>query len=241
MEKKLFIDPPSLLRWRPRENREEVFFLDIEADFPDENTIRLDLNIIFRPIPIRRGTLQTKDYYVGSTGARVVFEAFLGKVRSYTRGTLLKVDHENTSTYSRNASVKLSPKIESGDDLKGDIGEITFDKNVQRTFTTRFSGAERTLSDVNFEHGVEWEVKLPEGQLIRDYLMGNLYLFVESSWDAAKKEGRIEVRPSDFLFFDSNRRVIADRMKALAMRYALWRQGFRLNRESLVVTFREIS
>src|SRR5690242_5016053 len=121
MEKKLFIDPPSLLRWLPTENREEVFFLDIEADFPDENTIRLDLNIIFRPIPIRRGTLQTKDYYVGSTGARVVFEAFLGKVKSYTRGTLLKVDHENTSTYSRNASVKLSPKIENGDDLKGDI------------------------------------------------------------------------------------------------------------------------
>ena len=95
------------------------------------------------------------------------------------------------------------------------------------------------LSDVNFDHGVEWEVKLPEGQLLRDYLMGNLYLYVESSWNASTKEGRIEVRPSDLLFFDSDRRVIGNPTKALAMRYALWRQGIRLRRESLIINFRE--
>lgn len=239
MEKKLIIDPPTLLRWMPREERNEVLFLDLEADFLNERTIRLDLNVVFRPIPIRRGKLQTRDYYVGSTGARVIFEAFLGKVRSYTRATPLKVDYENTHTHSRKTSVKLVPNIESGDGVKGEIGEVTFDKNVERTFTTRFSGAERTLSDVNFERGVEWEVKLPEGQLIRDYLIGNLYLYVESSWDSATKEGRIEVRPSDLLFFDSDRRIIGDGMKALAMRFALWRQGIRLNRESLIIKFRE--
>jgi hypothetical protein len=240
MEKKLVINPPNLLRWLPREERNDVLFLDLEADFPDEQTIRLDLNVVFRPIPIRRGKLQTKDYYIGSTGARVIFEAFLGKVKSYTPSTSLKVDYENTYTHSRKASVKIAPKIESGEGFKGEIGEVTFDKNVERAFTTRFSGAERTLSDVNFEHGVEWEVKLPEGQLIRDYLIGNLYLYVESSWDDATKEGRIEVRPSDVLFFDSDRRVIADRIKALAMRYALWRQGIRLKRESLIINFREV-
>jgi hypothetical protein len=239
MEKKLFIDPPTLLRWMPREERNDVLFLDLEADFLDEHTIRLDLNIVFRPIPIRRGRLQTRDYYVGSTGARVIFEAFLGKIRGYTRTTPLKINYENTYTHSRKASVKIAPNIESGEGFKGEIGEVTFDKNVERTFTTRFSGAERTLSDVNFEHGVEWEVKLPEGQLIRDYLIGNLYLYVESSWDDVTKEGRIEVRPSDLLFFDSDRRVIADRTKVLAMRYALWRKGIRLQRESLIINFRE--
>jgi hypothetical protein len=239
MEKKLFIDPPTLLRWLPREERNDVLFLDLEADFLDEHTIHLDLNVVFRPIPIRRGKLQTRDYYVGSTGARVIFESFLGKVRSYTRATPLKVDYENTYIHSRKASVKIAPKIESGEAIKGELGEVIFDKNVERAFTTRFSGAERTLSDVNFEHGVEWEVKLPEGQLIRDYLIGNLYLYVESSWGATAKEGRIEVRPSDLLFFDSDRRVIADRTKALAMRYALWRRGIRLKRESLIINFRE--
>ena len=239
MEKKLFIDPPALLRWLPREERSGVLFLDLEPDFLDEDTIRFDLNVVFRPIPIRRGKLQTRDYYLGSTGVRVVFEAFLGKVGNYTRATPLKVDYENTHTHSRKNSVKLAPKLEWADDLKGELGEITFDKNVERSFTTRFSGAERILSDVNFDHGVEWEVKLPEGQLLRDYLMGNLYLYVESSWNASTKEGRIEVRPSDLLFFDSDRRVIGNPTKALAMRYALWRQGIRLRRESLIINFRE--
>lgn len=238
MDKKLFIDPPKLLRWLPREERNEVVFLDLEPDFLDEHTIRLDLNVVFRPIPIRRGKLQTRDYYVGSTGARVVFEAFLGKVKSYTRSTPLKVDYENTYTHSRNATVKIAPKIDSNV-LKTEGGEVTFDKNIERAFTTRFSGAERTLSDVSFDDAVEWEIKLPEGQLIRDYLIGNLFLYVESSWGDTTKEGRIEVRPSDLIFFDSDRRVIGDKTKALAMRYVLWRRGIQLKRESLIVRFRE--
>jgi len=239
MEKKLIINPPTLLQWLPRGERHDVLFLDLEADFLDEHTIRLDLNIVFRPIPIRRGKLQMRDYYVGSTGARVIFEAFLGKVNDYTRETPIKVDYRHTYTYSRKSSVKIAPKIDGGKGLKGELGELTFDKNVERVFTTQFTGAERTLSEVNFEHGVEWELKLPEGQVIREYLIGNLYLYVESSWDAVTKEGRIEVRPSDLLFFDSARRVIGNRTKAIAMRYALWRQGIRLKPESLIITFRE--
>ena len=190
MGKTLLIDPPKLLRWLPSEERNDAFFLDLEVDFLDECTIHFDLNVIFKPIPIRRGKLQKRDYYVGSTGARVVFEAFLGKVGGYTRGTTLKVDYENTYTHSRKASVKIAPKIESGKEFKGEVGEVTFDKNVERSFTTRFSGAEKTLSDVYFGNRVEWEVKLPEGQLLREYLIGNLYLYVESSWDAATKEGK---------------------------------------------------
>ncbi len=78
MEKRLYITPPSLLRWRPRGERSDVLFLDLEPDFLDEKTIRIDLNIVFWPISITRGWVQTKDYYVGSTGARVVFETVGG-------------------------------------------------------------------------------------------------------------------------------------------------------------------
>jgi hypothetical protein len=239
MEKKLIFDPPKLLPWLPREERNDVLFLDLEPDFLDEHTIRFDLNVVFRPIPVKRGTIQTKDYYVGSTGARVIFEAFLGKVRSYTPGTLLKVGYKNTYTHTRKASVKIAPKIESGKRLKGELGDVTFDKNVERSFTTQFSGAEKTLADVNLGYGVEWEIKLPEGQLIRDYLIGNLYLYVESSWDTSTKEGKIEVRPSDLLFFDADRRVIGEGMKALAMWFVLQKKGIRLNHESLIINFQE--
>jgi hypothetical protein len=90
-EKTLYITPPTLLKWLPRDKRNEVVFLDLEPDFLDEKTIRIDLNVVFRPIPIRRGTIRTRDYYVGSTGARVVFEAFLGNVKRYTPAATLEL------------------------------------------------------------------------------------------------------------------------------------------------------
>ena len=239
MHKTLLVDPPRLLRWLPRGERNEIVFLDLEPDFIDENTIRLDIDVVFRPIPIRRGILQSRDYYVGSTGARIVFETFLGRVKDYTRGTALKVDYENTYTRRRSSAAKLAPTVEVGE-VKIAGGEVTFEKNTERSFTTRFAGAERNLSDAYFNYGVEWEVKLPEHQLIRDYLMGNLILFVESSWDVGRKEGRIEVRPSDVLFFDSDRRVNAEKKKAITMRFALWKKGIKLHWDSLEINFREV-
>lgn len=73
MEKRLYITPPSLLRWRPKGERNDVLFLDLEPDFLDEKTIRLDLDIVFWPIPVKRGWVQKKDFYIGSTGALVEF------------------------------------------------------------------------------------------------------------------------------------------------------------------------
>ena len=239
MERKLHIDPPLLIKWIPFAERSGILFLDIEPDFLNKNTIRLDLNIIFRPVPIRRGSVQTRDYYVGSTGARVVFEAFHGTIRNHSRSTLLAVDHTNTYSHSRKSSVLLCPKLKGDSNWSLEPGNITFDKDLQRVFTTKFSGTEPLVSDTNFGSGVEWEIKLPERQLIRDYLIGNLFLFVECSWDGGRKAGRIEVRPSDVLFFDSERRMIASRLKALVMLYVLWKQGIKLNRGSVAVNFSE--
>jgi hypothetical protein len=237
MEKTLFITPPSLLRWQPKDDRSEILYLDLEPDFLDENTLRIDLNIVFRPIPVKRGWLQTRDYYVGSTGARIIFESVDGKVKNYTRAAALQVNYENTYKRSRNATVKLSPKISTPVQVEG--GEVSFGKGAERSFTSKFSGSERTLSDVDLGHGVEWELTLPEGQAVRDYLMGNLFLYVECSWTNSPKQGRIKLRPSNVLFFDENRRVIVDQTKALLMQFALYRLGTRVNREELSIDFKE--
>jgi hypothetical protein len=237
--KRLYVDPPTLLKWLPKGKRNEIVFLELEPDFLDDETIRFDLNIVFRPIPIRRGTLSTRDCYVGSTGARIVFEAFLGTVKRYTPGATLKVDYENSYKRLRSAAVKLAPNVEVSE-AKVNIGEIAFTKDAERTFITRFSGSERTLSEAFFGNGVEWELALPEGkQAVRDYLIGNLFLYVEASWNAQVKEGMIEVRPSDVVFFDSERRLIAEGIKAVAMRWALYREGIKLKRDSIVVNFKE--
>jgi hypothetical protein len=239
MGKTLYITPPSLLRWQPSGERTDILFLDMEPDFLDEKTIRIDLNIVFRPIPVKRGWVQTKDYYVGSTGARVVFEAIDGEVKNYTRAAAITIDYENTYKRSRKTEVKLSPKLEGAADTKVEFGEISFGKDVERSFTSKFSGSERMLSDINLGHGVEWELTLPEGQAIRDYLIGNLFLYVECSWDHDPKRGSIKLRPSNVLFFDENRRVIADPTKALLMRFALYKLGTKLNRDELTIDFEE--
>jgi len=236
--KTLFIDPPTLLKWLPLEGRNEVIFLDLEPDFLDENTIRIELNVVFRPIAIRRGKIQTRDYYVGSTGAHIIFETFSGKVKAYTPARTMPVNYTNTYKRRREASVKLAAKGEVGA-AKVDAGEIAFAKGAERTFTTKFSGSERQLADVFLERGVEWDFILPPGQALRDYVFGNLYLYVESSWDKQPKEGVIEVRASDILFFDSERRVIGNGIKAVAMRWALWRKRINLKRDSIIVNFRE--
>jgi len=240
MEKKLYIDPPALLRWLPTEKRCEVLFLDLEPDFLDENTIRIDLNIVFRPIPVKRGSSQTRDYYIGTTGARVLFEAFDGKVQNYAKASPVKVDYEQSYTHSRHSEVSISPKIEAGKDVSLEVGAVSFSKNIERTFKSSFSGTERVLSDIDLGYGVEWELKLPAGQVIRDYLIGNLFLYVESSWNGQTKGGRIVVRPSDVLFFDSERRILGDGMRALAMRFALWRQGIKFNSKSITINFKEL-
>jgi hypothetical protein len=237
-EKTLIITPPALLQWLPQEDRSNgVVFLDLEPDFIDEKTIRLDLNIVFRPIPIRRGRIRTRDFYVGSTGARVVFEAFRGQVKQYTPAAILDVNHENSYKRFRSNAVKLSPEVEAGD-AKVNVGEITFTKDTESTFVTRFTASERVLSLAFFGNAVEWELVLPKRQALRDYLFGNLFLYVESSWDAETKEGMIEVRPSDILFFDSERRVISDVMNSVAMRWTLYKRGIKVKRDSIIVKFK---
>jgi len=238
MEKRLYITPPSLLRWRPKGERNDVLFLDLEPDFLDERTMRLDLDIVFWPIPIKRGWVQKKDFYIGSTGARVEFEATDGKVKNHTRGQILKVDYETSYTRSRHAEVKISPGVTAGD-IKVEPGEITFGKDKERTFAAKFSSFERTLADVELgEDAIHWEIALPNGPVIRDYLIGNLHLYVEAFWHGNAKEGTIELRPSDVLFFDSDRRIIDSKMKALLMRFVLGRKA--VNSKPLVVHFKEV-
>jgi len=239
MAKKLYITPPALMPWQRKDKLSNVLFLDLSPDFLDDETIRIDLNIVFRPIPVKRGWLQIRDYYVGSTGARVTFEAVGGEVKNYTKATSFRVDYENTYKRSQLSAVKVSPKIEIGSDVSLDLGEISLDKDEERTYTAKFSGSERMLSDVDLGNAVEWEIAIPPGQVLRDYLIGNLYLYVESSWQQNKKEGRIELRPSDISFFDSQRRLVGSIKGAFAMLYKLYQKGIRVNRQNVVVTFKE--
>jgi hypothetical protein len=243
MEKTLYFSPYSLLRGQPNGKSNDVLFLEVEADFLDDKTIRLDLNIIFRPIAVKHGVFEKKDFYIGSTGAWVYFEAKGGEVKDYTRGTPLKVDYETTQKRSRKSTVKISPEVEIGSGPKVGLGEVVFGKDNESTFTAKFSGSELTLTDSGSQHRVEWEFVAPAGQIIRDYLKGNLLLFVEAFWNGDAKSGTIELRPSDVRFFDSERRIIGSKMyKAWLMLYTLVKkkEGRGVNSEPTIINFKEI-
>jgi cold-inducible RNA-binding protein len=243
MEKNLYITPPSLLRWQPKGERKDVMFLDLEPDFLGENTIRLDLNIVFRPIALKQGWVDKADFYIGSTGARVGFEATGGQVKNYTRGTPLQVDHEKTYRRSRESAVNILPGITIGTNVKADLGTVSFRKETESTFTAKFSGSELALTDTFLGDGVEWEFVPPAGQVIHDYLAGNLHLYVEAFWNGDAKEGRIELRPSDVRFFNSERQIIGSKMhKTWLMLYTLFRrkEGRGINSEPTIISFKEI-
>jgi hypothetical protein len=243
MEKRIYITPPSLLRWQPRDRRNDVVFLDLEPDFLNDNTIRLDLDIVFRPIPVKHGVFEKADFYIGSTAVSVTFEATGGKVKNYTHGTPFNVDYEKTIKRSRKTVVKLSPELEIGSEASVSVGEVTFDKDNDSTFTAKFSGSELVLTDTNLGYGVEWDFVPPTGQVIRDYLVGNLHLYVEALWNENAKAGKIILRPSNIRFFDSDRRVIGSKLyKAWLMLFILFKrkEGSAVNSDPTVINFKEV-
>jgi hypothetical protein len=220
MEKSLYINPPSLLRWQPKGARNDIIFLDLEAHYPNDNTIDWDLSVVFRPILVKHGLLEKKYFYIGSTGARVGFEATDGQVKNFTRGTAFNVEHELSKTSSRGIKFKLSPALESGG-VKGEMFEVTADRNNQDTST----------------------YVPPPGRVTSDFIEGNLDLHVEASWKGNARSGTIEWRPSDVRLFDSERRIIGSKpYKAFLMLYILatGKEGWGVNSEPTKISFKEI-
>jgi hypothetical protein len=99
------------------------------------------------------------------------------------------------------------------------------------------------LSDTFLGYGVEWEFVPSAGQVIRDYLTGNLHLYVEAFWNGGAKAGTIELRPSDVRFFDSNRQIIGSKLyKAWLMLFLLTKgkKGKGVRSEPTIISFKEV-
>jgi hypothetical protein len=118
-------------------------------------------------------------------------------------------------------------------------GEVSLNKDEERTYVAKFPGSERLLTDVNLGNRIEWELAFPQRQVIRDYLMGNLELFVESIWEKDKKQGQVVLRLSDISFFDHEHHLISGVRTTLAMLYRLFEKGIKFNKKTLEVNFTE--
>lgn len=225
----LVVDPPLLLPWlSSQEKLRAVVLLDLEADITGIEALRLDLNVVFNPIPVRRGSLQKMDYYIGTTGAEIVLDTVAGSVTNFTAEQSIDVNYSNTVEHCRKSTVAIKPTLEGKDggrELKAGFGEFRWEKDATRSFKSAFACQERILSPIQMGSVLRWIINLPRGEkVIRDFLAGNLFLFAECSWTGGKPYGKVSVRPSDVRFFDDERRPLK-RMTSIAMLFALWKNG----------------
>ena len=238
MARKILIDPPRLMCWLPEDMQTGVIFLELEPDFPTGETFRLDLNVIFRPVAIRRGFVQKQDFYVGSTGARIEVRIKDGKITTYTKKKSIKVGYEETDTHSRKAEVSISPKIEVGKDISLEPGEVTFGKDVARSHTNKYSGTEQTLAVAAASKYILWELADTPNKVIREYQLRNLYLFLEAS-TKKEVEGKIIVRPSDIRYFGPDHKKLSW-TKSFFMDCSMSIGGKNIDENDIELEYREV-
>lgn len=240
----LIVDSPNLIPWMPKRIRDlNVILLDFDADDVAPSGVRLDLNIVFNPIPVRRGGGTRFDYYIGSTAAEIRVGTVGGKIRQYTEGTMLQVGYSNTERRARIAELHLFPQIRVDDASKivsAELGPIRRALSQEVGYNVTFASEERLLAPVLLDDTIRWAITLPRGpKAIRDFLQGNLYLYAIATWARKPRSGWIQVRPSDVRFFDSERKAISGR-KSLFMQFVLWKRGIRIeNQDGFTVGFKE--
>ena len=240
----LLVEPPKILPWMSKEEQDgSILLLGLEADHEDKDCIRIDLDVVFNPIPVRRkqGPVRQADFYVGCTGAEIGVEASAGSILKHTGPTTLSVGYSNSTSRNRSSGLTLDPilAMNSGETK---LGAVTKEASQEVTFNATFSSEERVLQPVLLHDTIKWTINLPRGnKAVRDFLMGNLHLFAVCRWDHVPRTGRVTVRPSDVRFFDGNREPLGPR-RSLMMEFVLWLRRIQVfNKDGFSARFEEKS
>jgi len=218
--------------------------MDFEVDEVPRGGLRLDVDVAFNPLSVRRGAVTRVDFYIGSTGAEISVQATEGAIQEHTGPSTLSVSYANKQTLVRQTTLSLTPSLKT---KKGtaeselSLGAITREASHAREFAASFASEERFLATTVLRDTIKWTVTLPRGEkAIRDFLVGNLYLFAICHWPERPRRGTITVRPSDVRFFDDQRRPLSA-LKSLVMEFVLWRdQRELMNRDGFETTFQEV-
>lgn len=239
------IEPPILTPWLSDGERDKnIVLFDLQIDFEDEDKLRFDFDVAFNPISVRRGKVDRRDFYVGCTGAEIHFIISSGQIIEYTKGSKLDVKYENRRDFNRQTALNLIPKLKSKNKInEREVapGSLTYKKSQYVSFSASFNSEERTLATIHLANTVKWHIKLPRGEkVIRDYLLGNIYLHAVCSCNTNDKSGKVIVRPSDVRFFGSDQRPLSW-IKSVVMHYILYRKNIDIyNVDGIEARFKEI-
>ncbi|MEM9298932.1 MAG: hypothetical protein AAGA64_11135 [Bacteroidota bacterium] len=241
------ITPPILTPWLDEKEREKnVLLIDLQIDKNKKDEIRFDIDIAFNPISVRRGSVTVKDFYIGCMGAEIALSLNpdKGVLLEFTEGCSLNVNYTNQNSYQRSATVSLVPEIKSENgknktDIK--LGSLQYIASKQATFSASFSSDERLLAPIKLGNAIKWTITLPRGEkAIRDFLIGNLYLFAVYGSLEQAVSGNIYAKPSDITFFDDTKRALGTK-KSIIMRYILYKRNIDIsNADGLKIQFKEM-
>ena len=243
MKNYLLINPPNLSQWLSEEEKNScVMRLEIEPDLIDKETLRLDLNIIFDRIAVRRGVVQKADYYIGTTGGEIYVELIGGVVKNHTGDQKIQVNYHTEKERTQRSDFTLEPSLsykDKGKESQIKLGNIGWESGTSRKCTTSFEGFERILQCINSRNSVKWIIALPKtDHIIQDFIAGNLYLYFEGRWSNGPRYGKIRIRPSDIRFFNDKKEPISGK-KNIGMLFVIWRKGIRvMNKDGVGLSFK---
>jgi hypothetical protein len=225
----IIVEPPLVLALMSLEARSRsVMLFGLTAEKLAIDSWRVLVNVVFQPIRIRRGALAPVDYYVATTGGHIELSAPEAEVLDFTGPSGMKVDYELGAQRKAEIDRKLAPELTSkagGLDLQ--LKGVTSEHSRQDVLSSgaKFSSTEMLLTATNCENAVTWQIDSHRGdKIIRDFLVGNVYLDAVFRWRGLTKKGIARVCPSEIAFFDGGRRRLSKRASIL-MRFALWRKG----------------
>jgi hypothetical protein len=200
------------------------FYMHLEQEAHDEQSIRLKVTASFVPYDISQGDFVKTTIFVGCTGALFKVRTDSAEFATYT--TAGSVDVTYTSIQKNTLTGTFSPKVavKGGDlEVSAEAGSIAKGKEIESG--SSFKGKERPLEVTLIGKNVlRWSYHLHRGmKVFREYLEGNLPLSAEGHWkDGVSPTFWIEGKPLDRVFFGGVDRRKLGRISSLALRAKLW-------------------
>lgn len=213
------------------QRKETTILFDCEAVRDEQGRSRIDLNVVFTPIPVRRGIFTEADYYIANRGADIVVSTSGGRIVEHTPEAKLDVNYSQSKSSQTEWKFNLGAKLTSeGDEEKAiEFSPVENTRVKSVSYTTSFSSHESLLTVIFTRDTIGWNISLPKASgAIRDFLHGNLYLFAVCDWNGQEqRRGRIELRPSDVSFFNANKEQLSS-TKSMVMWLLLRKRGIKV-------------
>ena len=233
----------------PEERNRTAALLNVGAESADEDAIKLLIDVLFQSVPVKR-PLQRGHWFAACRSALIYVQLDTGTVLGQTEKTPLQFHYKIESSSDEEVGAELNPTVKVGPEgaqTEVSVVSLTAKKKTSRGGEIDYSGTENTLEVNCLANSVTWDFSIVRGdRAIRDFLSGNLPLWVDCKPRGTRLKGTIKLLPSIFNF-DRDKQPMSG-TKSFLMQLALaFRKSMKndpekrpiLNYEGIHLTFGE--